>query len=66
MRFGSFENIITYNYLLTNVYVYIVVGWLNIVEGDPEALFSIAITPSCRGGYYSSSWIATLTLINTL
>ena len=31
-----------------------------IVEGDPKAPFSIATTPSCRGGCYSFSWIVPL------
>ena len=31
-----------------------------IVEGDPKAPFSIATTPSCRGGRYPFPWIAPL------
>ena len=31
-----------------------------IVEGDPNAPFSIATTPRCRGGRYSIPWIAPL------
>ena len=31
-----------------------------VVEGDPKAPFSIATTPSCRGGHYSFPWIAPL------
>ena len=31
-----------------------------IVEGDQKAPFSIATTPRCRGGRYSSPWIAPL------
>ena len=31
-----------------------------LVVGDPKAPFSIAATPSCRGGRYSFSWIAPL------
>ena len=30
------------------------------IEGDPKATFSIATTPRCRGGHYSSLWIAPL------
>ena len=33
-----------------------------LVEGDPKAPFSIATTPSCKGGLYSISWIAPFTL----
>ena len=31
-----------------------------VVEGDQKAPFSIATTPSCRGGRYSFHWIARL------
>ena len=31
-----------------------------LVKGDPKAPFSIATTPSCRGGRYSFPWIAPL------
>ena len=31
---------------------------LTVVEGDPNAPFSIATTPRCRGGRYSIPWIA--------
>ena len=31
-----------------------------LVEGDPKAPFSIAITPRCREGHYSFPWIAPL------
>ena len=31
-----------------------------IVEGDPNAPFSIATTPRCRGGRYSFPWISPL------
>ena len=38
-----------------------------VVEVDPKAPFSIATTPSCRGGYYSFSVkCSTLPLIPTL
>ena len=33
---------------------------VTIVEGNPEAPFSIATTPKCRGGHYSFPWIALL------
>ena len=33
-----------------------------VVEDDPKAPFSIATTSKCRGGRYSFSWIAPLTL----
>ena len=33
-----------------------------VVEGDPKALFSIATTLRCRGGWYLFPWIAPLTL----
>ena len=32
----------------------------NIVEGDPNAPFSIATTQRCRGGLYSFPWIVPL------
>ena len=31
-----------------------------VVEGDPKAPFSIATTPTCRGGRYSILWFAPL------
>ena len=31
-----------------------------VVEANQKALFSIASTPSCRGGRYSFPWIAPL------
>ena len=31
-----------------------------VVKGDEKALFSIAITPRCRGGCYSLTLIAPL------
>ena len=31
-----------------------------VVEGGLKAPFSIATTPGCRGGRYSSPWIAPL------
>ena len=39
---------------------YIKKKWTIIVEGDPNALFSIATTSRCKGGRYSISWIAPL------
>ena len=36
--------------------------WLTLVEGDPKAPFSIAITQRCKGGRYSLLWITPLTL----
>ena len=44
------------------IYIYIYICWLIIVETNPKALFSIAITPRCRWGSYSFTWIAPLTL----
>ena len=37
-----------------------VVNLATVVEGDPKAPFSIATTPSCRGGHYTFPWIAPL------
>ena len=31
-----------------------------LVEGGPRALFSIAMTPKCRGGHVFIAWIASL------
>ena len=31
-----------------------------LVEGDPKTPYSIATTSMCRGGCYSSPWIAPL------
>ena len=33
---------------------------VTLVEGDPEASFSIATIPRCRGGCYFIPWIAPL------
>ena len=41
--------------------IYIYISWLTIVEGDLEALFSIAATPKYSKGSYTFSWIAPLT-----
>ena len=35
---------------------------VTLVEGDPKALFSIAIIPRCRGEGYSIPWIVPLYL----
>ena len=35
---------------------------VTLVEGDPNAPFSIATTPRCRGGCHSIRWIAPLYL----
>ena len=35
---------------------------MNLVEGDPKAHFSIATTPSFKGGHYPIPWISPLTL----
>ena len=35
---------------------------VDLVKGDPKALFSIATTQTCWGGRYSIPWIAPLTL----
>ena len=40
------------------IYFPVVLG--TVVEGDPKAHFSIATTPSCRGGLYSVLVIAPL------
>ena len=45
---------------LTSVKVNKVVKLVTVVEGDPKAPFSIATTPTCRGGRYSFPWIAPL------
>ena len=37
-----------------------IVKLATLVEGDLKAPFSIATTPSCRGGRYSFPWIASL------
>ena len=45
------------------MYIYIYkVKLATIVDSDKKALFSIATTPRCRGGYYSFPWIAHFTL----
>ena len=31
---------------------------VTVVDGDLKVPFSIATTPSCRGGHYSFPWIA--------
>ena len=33
---------------------------VTVIEGNQEALFSIATTPRCRGGCFSFLWIAPL------
>ena len=35
---------------------------LNIIKGNPKALFSIATILRCREGRYSFPWVAPLTL----
>ena len=42
------------------IYIYIYIKLATLVEGDPKASFSIAITPRCREGCYSFPWIAPL------
>ena len=49
-------------YIYIYIYIYIYLSSPTVVECDPKAAFSIASTPRCRGGYYSFSWIAPLTL----
>ena len=49
--------------IITRSYVYTILRSLllaTLFEGDTKALFSIATTPRCRGGYYSIPWIALL------
>ena len=42
-------------------YIYKLESWLTVVEGDPEAPFSIATTPRCRGEPNSFPWIGPFT-----
>ena len=35
-----------------------------VVDGDPNAPFSLATTPRCRGGWYSLPWIAPLIMLS--
>ena len=46
--------------------IYIEVKLMTIVEGDPEAPFSVATTPKCRVGRYSFPGLLHLPLIRTL
>ena len=69
-----FKNILQFNYSKTHtytrtlthththiyIYIYIVVKLATVVEGNLKALFSIATTPKCREGCYS-----TLSLVHT-
>ena len=48
-----------YIYITKNKYI-VKVKLATIVEGDPNAPFSIATTPRCRGGRDSFPWIAPL------
>ena len=41
---------------------YIQVSWSTVVDFEPMASFSIATTPTCKGGRYFFLWIAPLTL----
>ena len=44
---------LTHSHTHTDIYI----SWPTVVEGDPKALFEIAITLWCRGGYFSIySW----------
>ena len=52
---GPLANTLTIMPTLTLIY-----KWVTVVEGDLKAPFSIAITPSCKGGHYSIPWIAPL------
>ena len=49
-------------YTHTHTYIYIYVSWSTLVEGDPNAPFSIATTLRCKKGHYSFPWIVSLTL----
>ena len=42
------------------IYIYIYIKLATVVEGDPNAPFSIAITLRCRGVCYYFPWIAFL------
>ena len=45
------------NSMVLSNYFYLLISKLKlatVVEGDPKALFSIATTPRCREGRYSS------------
>ena len=44
-----------------NIYIYIYVRLLTVVEGDLKIPFSIATTPRCRGGHFPFPWIVPLT-----
>ena len=44
----------------TNYYTRVKVKLTTVVEGDQKAPFSMATTPSCRGGRHSFPWIAPL------
>ena len=53
--------LISYSHIHTHTHIYIYkVKLATIVEGDPNAPFSIAATPRCRGGRYFFPWIAQL------
>ena len=54
---------ILFIYIYIYIYIYKYkskVKLVTLVEGDPKAPFSIAITPRCRRGRYSFLWIAPL------
>ena len=66
------ERIHLYNCMCVNIYIYVTVcvcvcvcvkvNLVTLVEGDRKAPFSIAITPTYKGGCYSIPWIAPLYL----
>ena len=56
--FGFMATSTIVGYFIPNPFLYIKLATL--VEGDLNALFSIATTPRCRGERYSIPWIAPL------
>ena len=52
----KYENIVRYLHLANLIHSK-KVKLATVIEGDQEAAFSIAITPRCRGGRYSFTWI---------
>ena len=50
-------------YIYIYIYIYmfkVTVKLVTTVEGDSEALFSVATTPCCREGCYSFLWFSPL------
>ena len=55
-----FQDFESFQYNVTNQMLFFIKLLATVVEGDRNALFSIATTPRCRGGRYSYPWIAPL------